>query len=126
MDWGEDMASNMWVPPRGMKRDGRGGKNTVAWESKYGSLIVSAYDIGTTEDMNEKELVVNELALVESNYGKLAHGEKTISLSTWPQYVLHNVATVPDVVADLRQEKISCANHCVGHGPPGQYALGDF
>ena len=28
MDWGEDMMSNMWVLPRGMKRDGRGGKNT--------------------------------------------------------------------------------------------------
>ncbi len=26
MDWGEDMMSNMWVLPRGMKRDGRGGK----------------------------------------------------------------------------------------------------
>ena len=25
MDWGEDMHSNMWVLPRGMKRDGRGG-----------------------------------------------------------------------------------------------------
>lgn len=47
MDWGEDMASNMWVLPRGMKRDGRGGNNTISWESKYGSLIVSAYDIGT-------------------------------------------------------------------------------
>ena len=42
MDWGEDMHSNMWVLPRGMKRDGMGGKNTVTWESKYGSLIVSA------------------------------------------------------------------------------------
>ena len=70
MDWGEDMMSNMWVLPRGMKRDGRGGKNTISWESKYGSLIVTAYDIGTAEGMNEKGLVVNELALVESNYGK--------------------------------------------------------
>ena len=69
MDWGEDMHSNMWVLPRGMKRDGRGGKNTISWESKYGSLIVSAYDIGTAEGMNEKGLVVNELALVESKYG---------------------------------------------------------
>ncbi|MBL9139403.1 MAG: linear amide C-N hydrolase, partial [Verrucomicrobiales bacterium] len=24
MDWGEDMHSNMWVLPRGMKRDGMG------------------------------------------------------------------------------------------------------
>jgi len=59
MDWGEDMLSNMWVLPRGMKRDGRGGKNTISWESKYGSLIVTAYDIGTAEGMNEKGLVVN-------------------------------------------------------------------
>jgi choloylglycine hydrolase len=104
MDWGEDMASNMWVLPRGMKRDGRGGKNTVSWESKYGSLIVSAYDIGTSEGMNEKGLVVNELALVESNYGKPAVGEKVISLSTWPQYVLDNFATVAEAVDDLRKE----------------------
>ncbi len=26
MDWGEDMMSNMWVLPRGMKRDGRAGR----------------------------------------------------------------------------------------------------
>jgi penicillin V acylase-like amidase (Ntn superfamily) len=104
MDWGEDMASNMWVLPRGMKRDGRGGKNTISWESKYGSLIVSAYDIGTSEGMNEKGLVVNELALVESNYGKPTEGEKVISLSTWPQYVLDNFATVSEAVADLRKE----------------------
>ena len=43
MDWGEDMHSNMWVLPRGAQRDGGGGKNTVTWESKYGSLVVSAY-----------------------------------------------------------------------------------
>ena len=105
MDWGEDMLSNMWVLPRGMKRDGRGGKNTISWESKYGSLIVTAYDIGTAEGMNEKGLVVNELALVESDYGKPAKGDKVISLSTWPQYVLDNHATVAEAVADLRKEK---------------------
>ena len=39
-----------------MKRDGRGGKNTISWVSKYGSLIVTAYDIGTADSMNEKGL----------------------------------------------------------------------
>ena len=73
-------------------RDGRGGKNTISWESKYVSLIVTAYDIGTAEGMNEKGLVVNELALVESDYGKPAKGAKVISLSTWPLYVLENHA----------------------------------
>jgi penicillin V acylase-like amidase (Ntn superfamily) len=39
MDWGEDLHSNVWVLPRGMKRDGMGGTNSIHWESKYGSLI---------------------------------------------------------------------------------------
>jgi choloylglycine hydrolase len=123
MDWGEDMASNMWVLPRGMKRDGRGGKNTVAWESKYGSLIVSAYDIGTAEGMNEKGLVVNELALVESNYGKPAEGDRVISLSTWPQYVLDNFATVADAVADLRKENFRVQTVVLGTGRPANMHL---
>ncbi len=41
MDWGEDLKSNMWVLPRGMKRDGMGGRSSISWESKYGNLIVS-------------------------------------------------------------------------------------
>jgi len=123
MDWGEDMKSNMWVLPRGMKRDGRGGRNTIAWESKYGSLIVSAYDIGTAEGMNEKGLVVNELALVESNYGKPAAGDKVISLSTWPQYVLDNFATVAEAVADLRKENFRVQTVVLGTGRPANMHL---
>jgi penicillin V acylase-like amidase (Ntn superfamily) len=123
MDWGEDMSSNMWVLPRGMKRDGRGGKNTISWESKYGSLIVTAYDIGTAEGMNEKGLVVNELALVESNYGKPAEGAKVISLTTWPQYVLDNFATVAEAVADLRKEEFRVQTVVLGTGRPANMHL---
>ena len=123
MDWGEDMASNMWVLPRGMKRDGRGGKNTISWKSKYGSLIVTAYDIGTAEGMNEKGLVVNELALVESDYGKPAKGDKVISLSTWPQYVLDNFATVAEAVADLQQEKFRVQTIVLATGRPANMHL---
>ena len=123
MDWGEDMMSNMWVLPRGMKRDGRGGKNTISWVSKYGSLIVSAYDIGTADGMNEKGLVVNELALVESNYGKPPEGAKVISLSTWPQYVLDNFATVAEAVADLRKEEFRVQTIVLGTGRPANMHL---
>jgi penicillin V acylase-like amidase (Ntn superfamily) len=101
MDWGEDMHSNMWVLPRGMKRDGMGGANSISWESVYGSLIVSGYDIGTCDGMNEKGLVVNMLALVESDYGAPPMGTKVISISTWAQYLLDKHATVAEAVADL-------------------------
>ena len=123
MDWGEDMRSNMWVLPRGMKRDGMGGKNTVTWESKYGSLIVSAYDIGTADGMNEKGLVVSLLALVESDYGKPAEGGKVICMSTWPQYVLDNHATVAEAVADLRKESFRVQTVVLSTGRPANMHL---
>jgi choloylglycine hydrolase len=105
MDWGSDMSSNMWVLPRGMKRDGMGGENSIQWESKYGSVIVSGYDISTAEGMNEKGLVTNLLALVESNYGTPPAGKKVICISTWAQYVLDNFETVAEAVASLEKEE---------------------
>jgi penicillin V acylase-like amidase (Ntn superfamily) len=123
MDWGEDMFSNMWVLPRGMKRDGKGGANTVTWESKYGSLIVSGYDIGTCDGMNEKGLVVNMLALVESDYGQPTTGGKVICMSTWAQYLLDNHATVAEAVADLRKEEFRVQTIILPTGRPANMHL---
>ena len=123
MDWGEDMHSNMWVLPRGMKRDGMGGTNSIQWESKYGSLVVSAYDIGSCDGMNEKGLTVNMLALVESDYGKPAEGGKVICMSTWLQYVLDNHATVAEAVADLRQEAFRVQTIVLPTGRPANMHL---
>jgi penicillin V acylase-like amidase (Ntn superfamily) len=99
MDWGEDLKSNMWVLPRGMTRDGMGGRHSMSWQSKYGSVVVTGYDIGTSEGMNEKGLVANMLALVESDYGTPPEGATVISMSTWAQYVLDNHATVAEAFA---------------------------
>ena len=123
MDWGEDLKSNMWVLPCGMKRDGMGGQNSVNWESKYGSLIVTGYDIGTSEGMNEKGLVVNMLALAESDYGKPPEGKKVICLSTWAQYILDNHATVAEVVADLRKENFQVQTVVLPTGKPANMHL---
>ncbi len=55
MDWKEDTRSNLWIFPRGMKRNGEIGKNPLEWTSKYGSVVASAYDICSTDGMNEKD-----------------------------------------------------------------------
>ena len=123
MDWGEDMHSNMWALPRGMKRDGMGGKDTVTWESKYGSLVVSGYDIGTCDGMNEKGLVVNMLALVESDYGQPAAGGKVICMSTWAQYLLDLHPTVAEAVADLRKEEFRVQTIILPTGRPANMHL---
>ena len=66
MDWKTDMHSNLWVFPRGMKRNGETGENSLEWTSRYGSVVTSAFEIASTDGMNEKGLVANLLWLPET------------------------------------------------------------
>ncbi|GAB2186656.1 hypothetical protein LAB1_39650 [Roseibium sp. LAB1] len=68
MDWKTDVGTNLWLFPRGMKRNGEEGASSLEWTSKHGSVIASGYDISTTDGMNEAGLVANVLWLVESDY----------------------------------------------------------
>ncbi|MCP1995774.1 linear amide C-N hydrolase [Flavobacterium sp. HSC-61S13] len=106
MDWKDDIQANLWVFPRGMQRSGEVGPNSVKWQSKYGSVISTAWDIATADGMNEKGLVANILWLVESKYPKFdgKGSEKGISIATWAQYVLDNFATVGEAVKHLEKE----------------------
>ncbi len=106
MDWKDEIDPNIWIFPRGLQRDGNVGKNSVKWTAKYGSVITSAWDIATTDGMNEKGLVANVLWLVESEYPKFdpQDTKKGIAISAWAQYVLDNFATVKEAVDELRKE----------------------
>ncbi len=104
MDWAEDPGTNLYVFPRGMKRDGATGANAIKWTSKFGSLICSFYEVGTVDGMNEKGLAANALYLVESDYGKPDGSKPTLTIAAWAQYVLDNYATVDEVVKELRKE----------------------
>lgn len=101
MDWSMPMVSNLWVFPRGMKRDGAAGARSVEWTSKYGSLIVSGYDISTVDGMNEKGLAANLLWLADSQYPQDDGTTPKMSLSIWGQFFLDNFATVAEAVAWL-------------------------
>ena len=125
MDWKEDMFSNLWLFPRGMKRDGVAGKNSVAWVSKYGSVAVSGYEAGTADGMNEKGLAAGLLYLTESDYGDpKAHPEKPqICISVWMQYVLDNFATVDEAVKALKDEPFHIIAPPIPNGSPAQLHL---
>ncbi len=107
MDWNEDMASNLWVFPAGIRRDGAAGPSSIQWTSKYGSVVVSGYEAGSADGLNEKGLAANLLYLVESDYGKPVQGRPCLSIAAWPQYVLDNYATVVEAVEALRKEPFS-------------------
>jgi penicillin V acylase-like amidase (Ntn superfamily) len=104
MDWKSDVGTNLWLFPRGMKRSGEAGANSLQWTSKYGSVIASGYDVSTTDGMNEAGLVANVLWLVESTYPTYDGKKPGLSLAAWAQYALDNFATVREAVEALSAE----------------------
>jgi penicillin V acylase-like amidase (Ntn superfamily) len=123
MDWKEDMASNLWVFPAGMKRDGAAGPKSIHWTSKYGSVTVSGYEAGTTDGMNEKGLVANLLYLAESEYGKPVEGRPFLSIAAWAQYVLDNYSTVGAAVGALSMGPFNILAPTLPNGAPAALHL---
>lgn len=109
MDFSIEIPANQWIFPRGMKRNGEVGKNSIEWVSKYGSVGVSTWDIAIADGMNEKGLVANLLWLVESNYPAFNKegNTKGMAISLWAQYVLDNFATVDEAVKELSKESFA-------------------
>jgi len=119
MDWHTDNSPSLWAMPRGMARHGASGPGSIRWTSRYGSLVVSMYNIATVDGINEKGLVANTLYLAESNYGS-PEGKPTLSIAAWAQYVLDNYATVKEAVAQLRREPFRIVAPVLPDGEPAQ------
>lgn len=103
MDWEEDISSNIWVLPRGIERNNETGP-AVNWTAQYGSVVTTAYDIFTTDGMNESGLMVNLLWLPESEYPDWDGEEPAMPISMWGQYMLDNFSTVSEAVETVRHE----------------------
>lgn len=104
MDWQSDIATNLWVLPRGIARTGRAGRDSIQWKAKYGSVVASGFDISTTDGLNEAGLSANLLWLVESEYPAQRGRKPGLAISLWAQYMLDNFATVAEAVAALERE----------------------
>ncbi|MGO4714913.1 linear amide C-N hydrolase [Bradyrhizobium sp. 2TAF24] len=104
MDWKNDIATNLWVLPRGVARSGEAGPNSLRWTAKYGSVVATGYDVSTTDGVNEAGLTANLLWLVESEYPKFDQSKPGLTIAAWAQYVLDNFATVQEAVDALARE----------------------
>jgi choloylglycine hydrolase len=98
MDWKTEMHSNIWIFPKGMDRNGEAGENSLSWTSKYGSVVTSAFEIASTDGMNEKGLVANLLWLPEAQYPVRDENKPGLAITVWVQYMLDNFATVEEAV----------------------------
>ena len=99
MDWKTEMHSNLWAFPRGMMRSGEAGENSLKWTSRYGSVVTSAFEIASTDGMNEKGLVANLLWLPETKYPLRDKNKPGLAITVWVQYMLDNFATVEEAVS---------------------------
>ncbi|MFD1629330.1 linear amide C-N hydrolase [Pseudopedobacter beijingensis] len=115
MDWKDEIAANIWVFPKGMKRNGEVGPQSQTWTSKYGSVVSTAWDIATVDGINEKGMVANVLWLVESEYPKFdpKGSKKGITIAAWAQYALDNFATVKEAVNELKNESFAVVSDYV-------------
>lgn len=104
--------------PRGMERSGEIGKNPLLWTSKYGSVITSAYDICSTDGMNEKGFVANLLWLAESAYPQWDGKKPGLSIAAWVQSMLDNFATVEEAVAEIKKEEFEVVSDMMPDGNP--------
>ena len=119
MDWNSDIATNLWIFPKGMERSGEAGRNSLRWTSKYGSVIASGFDVATTDGLNEAGLCANLLWLAESQYPAFDRSKPGLSVAAWAQYVLDNFATVQEAVNALRGEPFTIVTDTV----PGETRL---
>lgn len=105
LDWKEDIATNLYVYPRGIVRSGYDrADSTVTWTSKLGSVVAVGYDMGTTEGMNEAGLVCNLLYLPGTSYSYPGDKRLYMSASVWTNYVLDNFSTTAEAVEQLKKD----------------------
>ena len=116
MDWKTEMHSNLWVFPKGMERNGETGANSLKWTSKYGSVVTSAFEIASTDGMNEKGLVANLLWLPETEYPVRDQSKPGLAITAWVQYMLDNFATVDEAVAFIDENTFQVVSDLMPDG----------
>ncbi|ADI37892.1 Penicillin acylase [Waddlia chondrophila WSU 86-1044] len=110
MDWPEPTQPQLMVLPRGMKRDGgRLGpevvveENPLQWTSKYGSIVVTIYGLGSVDGLNEEGLGMHLLFLTATDYGPRDRSKQGVQAMLWGQYLLDNASTVEEAIELVEQ-----------------------
>ena len=68
-------------------------------------MIISVYELATSDGVNEEGLAGNLLYLAEADYGDPAtSGKPGISVGAWLQYVLDNCGTVAEAFAAMQAD----------------------
>lgn len=109
--------------PRGIARRGAAEGNAAQWTSKFSSAVLTAFDAGSGDGMNEAGLGAHLLYLHGTEY-EPTDARPAVSNLWWAQYALDNYATVAETLAGLKTVRI-VSNKALGREWPVHLALED-
>lgn len=108
LDWKTPIPTNIYVYPRGIKKESDNKPGALKWTSKYGAVYAVSYDGGITEGMNEKGLVVNGLFCKGTIFvSPETEGRPPMSLAVFVAWLLDMNATTPEVVKVLKEQNFN-------------------
>jgi penicillin V acylase-like amidase (Ntn superfamily) len=99
MDWPVTDEPKLWALPAGIDRTG-GLPGSVSWTSRFGSVVLSMFDAGTTDGINERGLGAHALYLDGARFAP-PDAPGVLGNVLWAQWALDNFANVADAVAAL-------------------------
>lgn len=109
--------------PRGIARRGDDGGDPVRWTSKYASAVLTAFDAGSGDGMNEAGLGAHLLYLHGTEY-EAPDERPGLSNLLWAQYVLDNYATVAEALEGLKKVRV-VSKEALGREWPVHLAIED-
>jgi penicillin V acylase-like amidase (Ntn superfamily) len=131
MDWPESTEPVLTVFPRGLTHNGGyvgpiqiEKDNPAIWTSKYGSIGVTIYGIGTADSLNERGLAGHMLYLDVADFGPRDPSKPAVQAGLWLQYLIDNAANVDEALALLDKIQIIPAQ-AHGHQANVHLALED-
>jgi choloylglycine hydrolase len=91
--------------PRGIARRGVAEGNAAQWTSKFASAVMTGFDAGATDGMNEAGLSAHLLYLHGAEHAP-PNSLPVLSNLQWAQYILDNYATVAEALDGLNAVQV--------------------
>jgi choloylglycine hydrolase len=93
------------VLPKGLAQAGDISDNPIKWTSKYGSVVITAFEKAASDGINDQGLAAHLLYLHGTAYEKRDQRPGLANIR-WLQYVLDNYKTVDEAVQNAHQFQI--------------------
>ena len=105
IDWPKSTEPLVVAFPRGRERDGGAvagqtvvAQNPLRWTSRYRSLAMTVYGIGTVDGLNERGFAAHGLNLQETDFGVRDPSRPGLHAGLWVQYLLDRAASVGEAL----------------------------